>query len=206
MPLPPPSHFPPSPSFRLSVPLLTPRFQLALPYPIEEDNGGAKFDKAKKSLTITLPVVPLQTTVPAVNPLVTEVATESTNQEQEPESHDLKPQESESAVTTDIAGGITVGSKLTNENVEVACDLDVHSTNQNGQVGSHDLGTPPTNQKTEVVPNAAGGPQQWASTGSYVCPPFSYRQDEESVIFVLHTAAVKETSLVSHFDQHQVRS
>jgi len=174
---------------------------LALSYPIEEDKGGAKFDKVKKSLTITLPVVPLQTTLPAENPLVTEVATESINQVQEPESHDLQPHDSEDTITSDSE------SKLTNQDVEVSHDLDIHSTtNQNAQVGSHDLSTESTNQKPEILPRTAGVPQQWVSMGSYVCPPFSYRQDEESVSFVLHTAAVKETSLVSHFDQHQVCS
>lgn len=174
---------------------------MALSYPIEEDKGGAKFDKVKKSLTITLPVVPLQTTLPAENPLVTEVATDSTNQVQEPESCDLQPHDREDTITSDSE------SKLTSQDVEVSHDLDIHSTtNQNAQIRSHDLSTEPTNQKPEILPKTAGVPQQWVSTGSYVCPPFSYRQDEESVSFVLHTAAVKETSLVSHFDQHQVCS
>ena len=177
---------------------------MALSYPIEEDKGGAKFDKVKKSLTITLPVVPLQTTLPAENPLVTEVATDSTNQVQEPESCDLQPHESEDTITPDSE--IAVESKPNSQDVEVSDDLDIHSTtNQNAQVGSHDLSTEPTNQKAEILPKT-GVPQQWVSTGSYVCPPFSYRQDEESISFVLHTAAVKKTSLVSHFDQHQVCS
>ena len=65
------------------------------------------------------------------------------------------------------------------------------------------LDTKPTNQKADLT---TGTPQQWTSTGSYECPPFSHRQDEERVCFVLHTSGVKEKSLVSHFDQHQVSS
>lgn len=31
---------------------------IALPYPIDEENGSAKFDKSKRQLTVTLPVLP----------------------------------------------------------------------------------------------------------------------------------------------------
>lgn len=31
---------------------------LALPYPVEEENGSAKFDKSKRRLIVTLPVLP----------------------------------------------------------------------------------------------------------------------------------------------------
>ena len=30
---------------------------IALPYPIDEENGSAKFDKSKRQLTVTLPVL-----------------------------------------------------------------------------------------------------------------------------------------------------
>lgn len=31
---------------------------IALPYPIDEENGSAKFDISKRQLTVTLPVLP----------------------------------------------------------------------------------------------------------------------------------------------------
>ena len=37
------------------------KLDLKLPFPVDEDKGSAKFDKSKKSLTITLPVIPLET-------------------------------------------------------------------------------------------------------------------------------------------------
>ena len=180
---------------------------MALPYPVEEEKTGAKFDKTKKTLTITLPVVPLQTTPTPVRPLVTEVALETTNHLQEPGSHDLR---SETKSTNQNPEAVP--HQLTNQNAQLGLpDLDtnqnteaeVHQSTSQDALGSPDLDTKPTNQKAGLI---TGVPQQWASTGSYECPPFSYRQDKEHVCFVLHTAAVKEKSLVSHFDQYQVSS
>lgn len=31
---------------------------IALPYPVDEENGSAKFDKSKRRLIVTLPVLP----------------------------------------------------------------------------------------------------------------------------------------------------
>lgn len=31
---------------------------LSLPYPVDEENGSAKFDKSKRQLIVTLPVLP----------------------------------------------------------------------------------------------------------------------------------------------------
>lgn len=32
--------------------------KISLPYPVDEENGSAKFDKSKRQLTVTLPVLP----------------------------------------------------------------------------------------------------------------------------------------------------
>ena len=156
-------------------------------------------------------MVPLQTTPTPVRPLVTEVALETTNHVQEPESHDLRSETKSTNQNTEAVphqstnqdaqiGSHNLDTKPTNQNTEMVSH---QSTNQDAQVRSPDMDTKPANQKAGLT---TGTSQQWASTGSYECPPFSYRQDEELVCFVLHTAAVKEKSLVSHFDQHQVSS
>lgn len=139
---------------------------------------------------------------------MTEVALETTNHIQEPGSHDLRSETKSTNQNTEA-----VPHQLTNQDAQLGLpDLDTNqnteaeahqSTNQDA-LGSPDLDTKPTNQKAGLTTGVP--PQQWASTGSYECPPFSYRQDKEYVCFVLHTAAVKEKSLVSHFDQHQVSS
>ena len=52
-----------------------------------------------------------------------------------------------------------------------------------------------------VVPEVT---KDWTSKGEWLCPPFIYRQDDSCVYFMLQTSGVKESSMVSHFDEHQV--
>lgn len=49
-------------------------------------------------------------------------------------------------------------------------------------------------------------PKEWSSKGKWICPPFSYRQDDTIIVFCLHTPSVKEKSLVKYFDDHSVSS
>lgn len=46
--------------------------------------------------------------------------------------------------------------------------------------------------------------QDWTSVGVWQCPQLRYRQDEESVSFVLCTPAAKKNSVVTHFQQESV--
>lgn len=152
---------------------------------MDEEKGRAKFDKKKKCLTITLPVIPQKTTPPPVKPLVTEITAESANQEQESESCDLEsmstnqstvPTEHKAAVRDSPDDANTSGSKSS-------------LTSAANETGSQSHDSHMT--------------QQW-SLGAWHCPPFSYQQDEEHVSFVLHTAGVKKSTMVSHFDQLSV--
>ena len=44
------------------------KLDLKLPYPVDDENGGAKFDKSKKCLVVTLPVIPaLEPEKPQIN-------------------------------------------------------------------------------------------------------------------------------------------
>ena len=63
---------------------------------------------------------------------------------------------------------------------------------------SHDQETLLTTVKPEMK-------KDWLlSRGEWVCPPFSYRQEEAVIVFCLHTSEVKENSLVKYFDDHSV--
>lgn len=44
---------------------------IALPYPVDEENGTAKFDKSKRQLIVTLPVLPAPLISQMVGSLVT---------------------------------------------------------------------------------------------------------------------------------------
>ena len=49
-----------------------------------------------------------------------------------------------------------------------------------------------------------GEVQDWSSKGHWVCPQFTYRQENDVVVFCLHVVGVKERSLVQLFDDHFV--
>ena len=45
----------------------------------------------------------------------------------------------------------------------------------------------------------------WSVTGEWLCPSYSYQQNNLCVSYVLHVPNVKETSVISHFDHNLVR-
>ena len=150
--------------------------KLALSYPVDDEKGKAKFDKAKKTLTVTLPVLPPVdqpdlVDVP-VRPLVSEIPLESENE------------------TVIEDEGVT------------------HNGNSDLSLKEDDFIGEPTNQdavgKSCDNRSSSHVTEEWTSVGDWSCPPFSYRQDESSVTFVLYTPCVKEQSLVSNFDQSYV--
>ena len=56
-------------------------------------------------------------------------------------------------------------------------------------------------QSQPVIPSVR---PDWSVNESWKCPPFSYRQNEDCISFVLHVAIVKANTVTSHFDQYSV--
>lgn len=153
-----------------------------MPYPIDEDKGSAKFNKSKQALVITLPVLPQQQPdlLTPKTPLISEITSpESTNETQDSESHDQK----------DIEGEIIETEEIPIETSSVQLP--------DQKQGSIEGQSPQLAASMSVT-------KEWTSKGDWICPPFSYRQDEVNVCFVLHTPEVKKPSLVSYFDEHYV--
>ena len=46
----------------------------------------------------------------------------------------------------------------------------------------------------------------WMSKGEWSAPSFTYRQDNERVVFVLHSPSIKTSTVVHHYDNHQVNT
>ena len=61
-----------------------------------------------------------------------------------------------------------------------------------------------TTNVTEPEPIKSSVRSDWSINDSWECPPFSYRQNDDCVSFVLHIAFVKENTMISHFDQDSV--
>ena len=66
----------------------------------------------------------------------------------------------------------------------------------------------PTTTSSDNLTNrntAAGGSHMtWTSRGDWTAPSFTYRQDNERVVIILHSTDIKSSTVVHHYDQHQV--
>ena len=154
--------------------------------------GKAKFDKAKKCLTVTLPILP-----PSPPPSLTP---ESTNHNSESESCDKGSQSGDEATNHIASPEPTSEHRLI---TELSTDKTEDSTVAQSQA---DMTSPDnsTNHDTDV--HSSTSPMIWMSRGEWSAPQFSYRQDDERVVFVLHSTNVKTQTLVHHSDEHQVIS
>ena len=77
-------------------------------------------------------------------------------------------------------------------------------TNETTEEESHDIKE--DGKQEELVGAVCEMTKDWSSKGEWLCPPYSYRQDENSVYFVLQTPGIKRPSMAKHFDEHQVSS
>ena len=147
---------------------------------MDEEKGKAKFDKASKVLTITLPVLPPPP--PADAPPQTPLVTPLEADQDEPTSVSAAPR-----AEGRIGGG--AGETQEEEGTEPSPDC----PSADGVMLEH---SPPVPDSTTAT--------NWLRTGDWLCPPFSYRQEDTMVVFCLRTAQVKENSLVQYFDEHYV--
>ena len=149
---------------------------------MDQNNGKAKFDKSKKCLIVTLPVLPASPPPPPPSPM-----SELTNQNTESESRDIGHRLEEES-TNQIVESDTEEQTVADENDEKSKSPTTTS--------SDDL----TNHNT-----AAGESHMtWISQGDWTAPSFTYRQDNERVVIVLHSTDIKSSTVVHHYDQHQV--
>ena len=148
---------------------------------MDDEKAKAKFDKAKHVLTVTLPVVPPPLlsprpfTPPQQTPLISELHLDAIKQE-------------------DVHSAEDKGGK--DEQCEDKLSEEEETSLEPSGGSSREL-----NEGSEPVVCREG---EWSSTGEWTCPPFSYRQEDSTVVFCLHTAGVRETTLVKHFDEHYV--
>ena len=101
-------------------------------------------------------------------------------------------------------------STSTNEVAELE-SRDLESGELTNQIAVSEDPTQPTKSETVMTSSAdstnhSAEPSNvtWTSKGEWVAPSFTYRQDDERVVFVLHSPGTKPSTLVHHHDNHQV--
>jgi dynein assembly factor 2 len=217
---------------------------MALHYPVDEDKGKAKFDKASKVLTITLPVLPPSANLPPQAtpqaPLITPLDTDTREplatkeldeastpvdfaqvvdpeqspkgpeqclEQSSPEGPELSPGGPEQSPAK---GGPGQSPEAPRQSAE-GPGQSVKGPGQSAEGPGQSVKGP--GQSAEGPGQSAEGPilvgvsqpsQDWLLKGGWLCPPFSYRQEDTVVVFCLHTPHVKENSMVQCYDDHFV--
>ncbi len=199
---------------------------MALTYPIDEEKGKAIFDKVKKTLTITLPVLP---------PKIQFQRTEAGSSMIKPDAQEHSDQRHQDGKNTDDHESPTEivrehSDQLQQNGAGSVDKIQEHSDqlHQNGNESStgrtgkmqeehSDQHQPDeslprstrevqvkTSQESQEEDTSTDLSKEWSSKGEWQCPPFNHRQDETTVAFCLHTPNVKEKSVVKYFEDHNV--
>ncbi|XP_059174324.1 protein kintoun-like [Physella acuta] len=149
------------------------KLDLALPFPVNEDDGSAKFDKTKKTLTVTLPVIPDKT----------------------PPLPYSDVDENKSLVTEVTSSDVDPGEKSTENKVEkILLTPEVLTTQQTDETQS----TAYIQEKEEIRTNTSSFPQNV----KWILPDYQFSQDRETVSFIVTVKNVEAKSIkLSHPSQ-----
>ncbi|XP_032858905.2 protein kintoun [Tyto alba] len=153
------------------------RLRLRLPYDVDEDGGRAAFDKARRQLLITLPVVPRP------------VPREERSEEAEPGVEGLgEPPAVEegggAAPAPDPGLGSGAASPAASPEPPAPRGL-----------GGDAPPCPPESPAAEGSPGEMALPRGSGSPEAAVCPPFQCRQDEAALTLLLHVPGIQPQSL-----------
>ena len=151
------------------------KLALDLPYPVDENEGSAKFDKNKHCLTVTLPVVP------AIIPQLPFSSSAANDQDESP----LKLQNSDTPQQTDkplievISSQDSTITPVSDNTVDSNPHAEnIHSACKESLDNSWPL-------KDEPTPR--------------LFPQYDYHQDDETVSFVLHVKNISRDSIQKSF-------
>ncbi|KAI8480195.1 Protein kintoun [Branchiostoma belcheri] len=195
------------------------KLDISLPYPVDENEGSAKFDKSKRRLTVTLVVKPApQEDLPFTagrtedRQLVEEVtdvqvggkAEENHVQdggstenilptevsEMETDSRDKNP----AATETEGTGTGPVSDVATAATTIDASDKDIFKEEDELQSSSTSLDLPSDSATPASTTPVSTTPDR-ATPASPTCPDYTYRQDEDSMTIVIHVPNIIEKSI-----------
>ena len=159
------------------------RLALDLPYPVDENEGSAKFDKSKHCLTVTLPVVPA--VVPKL-PFSSPAANNQDDSSPQLQNGDTTPQVGDKPLIEVISSQDSTTTPVSDKTV----DSNSHDTENVHSTCKESLGsTWPL--KDEPTPR--------------IFPQYDYHQDDETVSFVLHVTNVSRETVQKSFSPDDAR-
>ncbi|CAB3987124.1 Hypothetical predicted protein [Paramuricea clavata] len=189
---------------------------ITLPYPVNEDDGRAQFDKSKRALIVTLPVVPAppialngyadnEAAESKVNGLVTEIVNDKVECGLE---HVVNDDDDDDGATdsNDNDGGDSnnggnenyrghgnknygdhgIESTGDGNNVDHNCDGSVKDIEK----GLNNLDVSDADVSTDGCKDVVQEQRSGVTCPVFKTPPYSFHQNNESVTFVLHVAHV----------------
>ena len=178
------------------------KLQLDFPYPVDENQGSAKFDKSKRRLCITLPVLPVNESVsipfqtcplecysdedihdgdlksdvvPSEKPLIEVMSQEPTNDISDSTVEDVPPLEDLSDEDDSASKPLIEVLSSKEVNVELAISSNEEFASNESQPPSD-----PIEKRNELM---------------YTLPSFDYHQDDETVSIILHAGRVDRSTV-----------
>ena len=160
---------------RLLLESVTPaayKLDLALPFPVNDDEGSAKFDKAKRCLTVTLPVIPVKSPSLPFN---------SSNMSDDNDNN--------------VSDEMQVnGSPL----IEVLPDNCLDSAIVNQEINSNSISENSNVSENKGLKNGLGQ-SKFPDNVKWCLPDYQFSQDNETISFVIKVQSVEENWIETYF-------
>ena len=189
------------------------KLDLQLPYPVDEENGSAKFDKSKSCLQITLPVLPpkkveMPSFAPEKSSLVQEVPNGADDCVPNNEQNDLACAEDHPLIQEISPGpsALSIDSKKSDQQEQV----DGADDEGNKRTSENQLTEKSTSDKIADTKNSLDSDDDEFPVQSSqdvkdkssscvetpaICPNYTFKQDLDTVTFVIQAPGVDPVSL-----------
>ncbi|XP_078362461.1 protein kintoun-like [Oculina patagonica] len=166
---------------------------ISLPYPVDEENGAAKFDKSKRQLIVTLPVLPAPLIPQMVQAVDTENQIEAEQCKNEEQLNTVPKKEKEPFSNTVPCDGNKQSEADSVD--ERAKPLEMNTEDNDNaawwnktlqQNAENDLfDSPEDEDDTDIRFKLASSSSDFSSPSFFKCPPYNYQQNNEVITFII---------------------
>lgn len=176
-----------------------PRYNLdiALPYPIDEENGSAKFDISKRQLTVTLPVLPA-TDIPQMDVGIVagdQVEDEQCRNEERPNSPQTSNQDEE------LSSGELQQPKR--ESVEQTLKDNIRTLLDNGTEENEAFDVCDLEDETDIRFKLPSSSSEFSSPCFFTTPPYRYHQCDDVITVIIDVPNIALDSVSLGFKKNK---